>query len=220
MFQRKKYSIWILVVLAALLLAAGIAVAVSISYGSASEKGSSASLSGGDATAAGSSAEQEASFTLNGESFPASPVLQDLLDCNWVKGYAIERSGTSPDGVAVPEVLYDTGYHLELGENYIEAYLVEADVHEGLPAEDCRLRSLSLYGEDVDSFCFNGQELAGADADTLLSIMGEPYQMQEQFDGDLITYSYSFPEQGISSIAFQFSGSSEEVQQILVTYLT
>ncbi len=161
--------------------------------------------------------EEEASFTLNGVTYPQNPVLQDLLDRGWSITDVAEQQGTSPDGVAKPDVLYDTGYTLESGDYNITAYLVESDVRSGLDAGECRLRSLSVWGTDVESFNLFGQEMVGINQDELQDALGEP-TTRSQNTTDFI-YSYSVPKQSISDVTFSFNiKASEQVGQMLVVF--
>ncbi|MCD8368169.1 MAG: M56 family metallopeptidase [Clostridiales bacterium] len=161
--------------------------------------------------------EPEASFTLNGVTYPQNPVLQDFLDRDWVITDVVEQQGTSPDGVTKPDVLYDTGYTLESGDYHITAYLVESDVKSGLDAGECRLRSLSVWGTDVESFNLFGQEMVGINQDALQETLGEPTE-RSQNTTDFI-YSYSVPKQSISEVTFSFNiNASEQVGQMLVVF--
>ncbi len=169
-----------------------------------------------------SETSEKIAFTINNTDIQQSPVLQDFTDNGWEIAGEIEQTGTSSDGETVPSVLYTTGYRMESGECYINVYLLTDDVESGLDADACRVRSISFYGENVESFCIDGQEYVGINQETLLEIMGEPDDVQENAQGSaeisLTTYSYSIPERNISSIYFNFLSSSDIVGQILVYF--
>lgn len=158
----------------------------------------------------------EVSFTLNGADYPQSPVLQDFLDCGWAKGEWIEQMGVSPDGVTKPSELQETGYRVKSGAYYVNAYLNKEDCESEMEAEACRVRSLSVYGQNVESFCLDGKELVGVDSERIVDVLGEPKSVEEDAYGK--TYHYALPEQGISDISFAFPNSSQEVTEIFVVF--
>jgi len=99
----------------------------------------------------------------------------------------------------------------------VDAYLDYDDVRGGVQPGECRLRSLSVYGCDVDSFCLDGMELATIDSSDIIELLGEPDKADEEWLGK--TYTYYMPEKGISSIQFTFPGTLDTVAQIFVVFL-
>ena len=154
-------------------------------------------------------------FSLNGEDYPQSPTMQDFLDRGWKQGDSVEQTGKFSEEDGVSELIY-TGYRLNYGENHISAYLVEDDVRSELKTGQCRLRSLSLYGENVTSFALNGKELANVNRENIVEILGEPDRVKNETLGAF--YYYSMQERGISEIQFTFPNTLDTVGQILIVF--
>lgn len=157
----------------------------------------------------------EPSFALNGADYPLSPVLQDFLDRGWKQGKPVEQTGNYVEGEG-PMDLVATGYLLSSGENHVNVYLNVDDCRSGQSPGACRLRSLSLYGYDVESFCLDGNELAGIDRERILTVLGSPDSADEKEYG--VIYGYSLPEKRISEISFAFPNSLDTVAQIFVVF--
>lgn len=157
----------------------------------------------------------ESSFSLNGADYPPVPLLQDFIDRGWKQGKSVEVTGnyTEEDG---PTNLIPTGYRLTSGKYEIDAYLDVDDCRSGTKPGACRLRSLSLYGYDVESFCLDGNELAGIDRERILTVLGSPDSADEREYG--VIYGYSLPEKRISEISFAFPNSLDTVAQIFVVF--
>ncbi|MCD8341031.1 MAG: M56 family metallopeptidase [Clostridiales bacterium] len=165
--------------------------------------------------------ESEASFTLNGVTYPQNPVLQDFLDRGWVIDYdVVAQVGDPPDGVTKPDVLYDVGYRLDNGESHIFVYLVESEVRNGVDAEECRVECISVYGMNVESFCLSGQELSGIHKDELWDALGDPLSAEDGTDTSPFTCTYTFLEQGIAEARFNFDRADSEVGQMMIYFDT
>ncbi|MCD8340527.1 MAG: M56 family metallopeptidase, partial [Clostridiales bacterium] len=159
--------------------------------------------------------EAEASFTLNGVTYPQNPVLQDFLDRGWVIDHVTGQQGDMPDGVTKPTVLYDTGYLLVSGENEIHVGLVYTDVKSGLDAGECRLTCVYFDATDVESFYMFDMELIGIRADELREALGtEPEGRWYPFEG----LTYYAPEVGIQSVDFKFLSEGSETSSIYVSF--
>lgn len=157
----------------------------------------------------------EASFALNGADYPLSPVLQDLLDRGWKQGKPVEQTGNYVEGEG-PMDLVPTGYSLTNGGSRVSAYLDVDSCRGGAEPGACPLRSLSLYGEDVESFCLDGKELADVDSARITELLGEPDRVEENPNG--MIYHYSMPEKGISEITFAFPNTLDTVAQIFLVF--
>ncbi len=164
--------------------------------------------------------ESEASFTLNGVTYPQDPVLQDFLDRGWEMAYVVAQVGDPPDAFTKPDILYDTGYRLESGENHISVYLVESDVRNGVDAEECRVKCISVYGMNVESFCLSGQEMVGIQEAELWEALGDPLSAEDGTDTRPYTCTYAFPEQGIAESYFNFDRADSEVGQMMIYFDT
>lgn len=143
----------------------------------------------------------EPGFSLNGEEYPLSPVLQDFIDRGWKLGKSTEQIGNYVEGEG-PADLVATGYLLSSGEDHVNAYLNVDDCKNGLKPGECKLRSLRLYGENVESFCLDGKELANIGSDQIVDCLGDPDSVDEEEYGK--TFHYSLPENNISGISFSF----------------
>lgn len=157
----------------------------------------------------------EPSFALNGEDYPLAPVLQDFIDRGWRLGKSTEQTGSYVEGEG-PMDLVATGYLLSSGEDHVNVYLNVDDCRSGQSPGECRLRSLRLYGEDVESFCLNGEELASVGSDQIADRLGDPDSVDEKELGTF--YYYSLPENNISRISFSFLNSSDTVGQIFIIF--
>lgn len=156
----------------------------------------------------------EAGFSLNGEDYPVRPILQDLLDRGWYLLEANSYTGTYTEEKGTADLLA-TGYRLKSGESEIQAYLDENDCKNGLEPGECALKGLSVYGENVDSFCLDGKELSGIDCGGIVDALGEPDRVEEEEHGAF--YHYYLPEKGIEDIMFSFPYSGT-VGQIMITF--
>ena len=157
----------------------------------------------------------EPSFALNEADYPLSPVLQDFLDRGWKQGKPVEQTGNYVEGEG-PMDLVPTGYSLTNGGSRVSAYLDVDSCRGGAEPGACPLRSLSLYGENVESFCLDGKELADVDSARITELLGEPDRVEEKPNG--MIYHYSMPEKGISEITFAFPNSLDTVAQIFVVF--
>ena len=157
----------------------------------------------------------EPSFLLNGEDYPLSPVLQDFIDRGWKLGKSTEQIGNYVEGEG-PADLVATGYLLSSGENHVNAYLNVDDCKNGLKPGECKLRSLSLYGENVDSFCVDDKELAKIDGSRIIELLGNPDKVDEKEHG--VIYRYSMPEKSIYEITFTFPYTLDTVAQIFIVF--
>ena len=157
----------------------------------------------------------ERSFTLNGEDYPLTPVLQDFIDRGWAQGEPVGWSGnyTEEEG---PTDIIATRYYLTSGSNRVDALLDDTALRDGEQPSACRLRSLSLYGEDVDSFCLDGKELAKTDSSSIIELLGNPGKVEEEEYG--VIYHYSMPEKSISEITFAFPNTLDTVAQIFIVF--
>ncbi|MCD8086576.1 MAG: M56 family metallopeptidase [Clostridiales bacterium] len=164
--------------------------------------------------------ETEASFTLNGVTYPQNPILQDFLDRGWEMAYVVEQEGDPPDAFTKPDILYDTGYRLESGEDHISVYLVESDVRNGVDAEECRVKCISVYGMNVESFCLSGQEMVGIQEAEMWETLGAPLSATDGTDTRPYTCTYAFPEQGIAESYFSFDRADSEVGQMMIYFDT
>lgn len=157
----------------------------------------------------------EASFALNGADYPLSPILQDLLDRGWKQGAPVEQTGNYVEGEG-PMDLVPTGYSLTSAGSRVSAYLDVDSCRSGVDPGACPLRSLSLYGENVESFCLDGKELADVDSAHITELLGEPDRVEEDPSG--MIYHYSMPEKGISEITFAFPNTLDTVAQIFLVF--
>ncbi len=161
--------------------------------------------------------EAEASFTLNGVTYPQNPVLQDFLDRGWVIDHVTGQQGDCPDGVTKPIVLYDTGYLLVSGENEIHVGLVYTDVKSGLDASECRVANVSFYSTNVESFYLFDMELISIRADELREALGtEPEGSWYPIE----RLTYYAPEVSVQEVDFTFLSEDSEVNSIYVTFDT
>lgn len=153
------------------------------------------------------------SFSLNGKDYATAPVLQDFIDHGWKRGKTVEEIGiyTEEKGVMSP---VPTGYRLTSGSSRVNAYLDVDSCREGLQPGACRVRSLSLYGYNVESFCLGGKELAKTNSMQISDLLGEPNGIDENANGKI--YHYSFPDDGISEITFAFPNTLDTVAQIFL----
>lgn len=154
-------------------------------------------------------------FTLNGQDYPSQPILQDFIDRGWKLGDASEHSGDySPtDG---PSNIIPTGYHLTSGECWITAYLDVEARRDGTKPEQCKLRSLSVSGPNVDSFIIDGHELIYTDPAQLEAWLGSPDSADAE---DLVsTCVYSMEDRGIKEITFHFPKTLDTVGQMLIIF--
>lgn len=126
----------------------------------------------------------EPSFSLNGEDYPLSPVLQDFIDRGWKLGKSTEQIGNYVEGEG-PADLVTTGYLLSSGEN-------------------------------VESFCLDGQELAQVDSSHIIELLGNPDKVDEKEHG--VIYRYSMPEKSIYEITFTFLYTLDTVAQIFIVF--
>ncbi|MCC8100298.1 MAG: M56 family metallopeptidase [Clostridiales bacterium] len=161
--------------------------------------------------------EAEASFTLNGVTYPQNPVLQDFLDRGWVIDHVTGQQGDCLDGVTKPTVLYDTGYLLVSGENEIHVGVSYTDVKSGLDAGECRLTCVYFDTTDVESFHMFDMELISIRADELREALGtEPagswYPLER--------LAYYAPEVSVQEVEFTFLSEGSEVNSIYVTFDT
>lgn len=159
----------------------------------------------------------EPGFSLNGADYPLSPVVQDFIDRGWRLGKSTEQMGNYVEGEG-PKDLIATGYLLTSGSNRMNLYLNVDDCKSGLRPGECRVRSLSLYGKNVDSFCLDGQELAQTDSSRIVELLGDPEEADEEEHG--VMYRYSMPEKGISEITFTFPHTLDTVAQIFMVFDT
>ena len=162
----------------------------------------------------GSTPTAEVSFSLNGQDYPLSPVLRDFLDRGWTVDQSAEQVGsyTKEKG---PSNLVVSGYYLTCGDNSVRVSLDTDECRAGVSAEECHVRSVGLYGWNVESFRLNGRECATVNSDQLVTYLGDTYTVTEL--EDCSQYIYSLPENGISEIYF-FINSSETVGQIFVIF--
>lgn len=153
------------------------------------------------------------SFSLNGKDYAIAPVLQDFIDRGWKRGKTVEEIGiyTEEKGVMSP---VPTGYRLTSGSSRVNAYLDVDSCREGLQLGACRVRSLSVYGYNVESFCLNGKELTKTNSEHIVDLLGEPNSIDGNADGEI--YHYSFPDDGISEITFTFPNTLDTVAQIFI----
>lgn len=160
-------------------------------------------------------ATAEVSFSLNGQDYPLSPVLRDFMDRGWTVDQPAEQVGsyTEEEG---PSNLVVSGYYLTCGDSSVVVYLDMDECRAGVSAEECHVRSVGLYGRDVESFRLDGRECADVNSDQLVTYLGDTYTVTELEDGS--QYTYSLPEDGISEISFIFIHSSETVGQIFVIF--
>ena len=147
----------------------------------------------------------EPSFSLNGEDYPLSPVLQDFIDRGWKLGKSTEQIGNYMEGEG-PADLVATGYLLSSGENHVNAYLNVDDCKNGLKPGECKLRSL----------CLDGQELAQVDSSHIIELLGNPDKVDEKEHG--VIYRYSMPEKSIYEITFTFPYTLDTVAQIFIVF--
>ena len=155
------------------------------------------------------------SFALNGDDYPLAPTLQDFIDRGWKRGNWIQLTGGfSEEGK--PTDVVPTGYKLTSGTNSLNAYLDEDACRQGVQPNECKLRSLRLTGEDVDSFCLDGKELSNVDRSRIVELLGEPDKIEEKELG--VIYHYSMPEKGISEITFAFPSGFDTVTQIFIIF--
>ena len=155
------------------------------------------------------------SFTLNGADYPHAPILQDFTDRGWKLGYSVEQTGHYTQGEG-PTNLVSTGYRLTSGENEISVYLDVDARRDGIEPGACKLRSLSLSGSNVESFCLDGNELTEINSSRMIELLGNPYKVDEKEQS--VIYHYSRPEKGISEISFAFPNTLDTVGQIFVVF--
>jgi len=157
----------------------------------------------------------EPSFTLNGEAYPLTPVMQDFIDRGWKQGEPAGWGGYYSEEEGPTDIIA-TGYYLTSGSNRVNALLDETALRDGKQPSACRLRSLSLYGENIDSFCLDGKELAKIDSSQIIELLGNPNEVEEKENG--VIYHYSMPEKSISEITFAFPNTLDTVAQIFIVF--
>ncbi len=157
----------------------------------------------------------EPSFALNGEDYPLAPVLQDFIDRGWKQGRAVEWTGGYTEETGVTNVV-PTGYKLISGNHDVNVYLDAAAHRAGVEPSICRVRSLSVYGYDVNSFCIDGKELSDIDSAGITELLGKPANVEKREYGE--SYYYSMPEKGIDEISFTFLYARDSVSQIFIIF--
>lgn len=208
----KKLWIWLITVIAAVLAIALIAAAVGGLLSPGMPDVPDAEFEYEKASAAH---VDDPGFSLNGADYPALPVLQDFIDRGWVPNGVAEFIGdySEKDG---PTNLVAGGYYLVCGEDQIKALLNMDDCQNGVHPTERRMRSLSLNGEDVTSFCLDGKELAEANREELLASLGEPDATRQLESG--VIYTYFEPGNGVSEVSFSFKGTDTPAIQIMVVF--
>ncbi len=142
-----------------------------------------------------------------------NPVILDFVERGWKLGKASSWSASySPEGGAYDR--YPVGYYLKSGNCQIKVLLDEMKVKAGLDTDLCKITSISLYGENIDSFMINGVELSDISYEEMEDCLGLPGFIEDLGDG--IEYGYYFPEKNIEEIHFYFPYSGESVTQIFM----
>lgn len=155
-------------------------------------------------------------FTLNGEDYPQDPIVQDFLNRGWKLGKSLQQTGNYSEEKGVSNLVV-TGYRLDFGEYHVSANLDVEDVRSGLKPGQCRIISLSFYGENVLSFGLDGAELSDITSGEIKDVLGEPEQREELAYGGM-SYRYKLPEKSISEISFIFKNADAPVGQIMVVF--
>ena len=155
-------------------------------------------------------------FTLNGEDYPEDPIVQDFLDRGWKLGKSLQQTGNYSEEKGVSNLVV-TGYRLDFGEYHVSVNLDVEDVRSGLEPEQCRIISLTFYGEHVLSFGLDGAELSDITSGEIKDVLGEPDKREELAYGGT-SYRYALPEKSISEISFIFKNADAPVGQIMVVF--
>lgn len=154
-------------------------------------------------------------FQLNGQDYPAHPVVQDFLDRGWKLDEATQYSGdyTPEDG---PGNVIPTGYYLTDGEQRITVNLAVEERRDGVEPENCHLVSLSVFGSNVDSVQIEGHELTGTDPEELASWLGEPDSKETESVGTIC--NYEMDDGKLTQLQVAFPAALDTVGQILIVF--
>ncbi len=144
-----------------------------------------------------------------------NPVILDFVERGWKLE---EASGWSASYSPAGELsdIYPVGYYLSSGNCQIKVVLDEMKVKAGYDTDLCKITSISLYGENIDSFMINGVELSDISYEEMEDRLGLPGFTEDLDDG--IEYGYYFPEKNIEEIHFYFPYSEESVTQIFIIF--
>ncbi len=160
---------------------------------------------------------EETGFSLNGEDYPLAPVMQDFIDRGWTQDRAVEWIGRYTEETGVSD-LVSAGYRLTRGNDSVTVYLDIDSRRDGVEPERCRLRSLRLSGDNLDSFCIDGKELSGADGEEIAGLLGNPSYVRREKYGEF--YYYFMPERGMPEIKFTFPYKQDAVSQIFIIFVS
>lgn len=150
-------------------------------------------------------------FTLNGVEYPSIPILQDFVDRGWKVRKPYGYTGTYSEEAGVSNLTVSS-CTLKSGGNHVTVYLNREDLANGVERNQCRIKSLSLYGSNVMSFTVDNSELSQITRAEIEESWGEPYKV----DGDR-TLFYMLPDVG-SRISFTFKNATAAVGQIMMQF--